>query len=56
MEIKTDLFIADSNEMLKRILNNSIERLVTSSPYVDQCKETYGSILPDKYGDMFLFA
>jgi len=54
MEIKTDLFLGDSKEMLKKLQDNSVDLVVTSPPYADQRKGTYGGIHPDKYVDWFL--
>lgn len=53
MEIRTDLFLGDSQEMLKKIPDNSVDLIVTSPPYADQRKGTYGGIHPDKYVDWF---
>ena len=54
MEIRTDLFLGDSEEMLKNIPDNSVDLIVTSPPYADQRKGTYGGIHPDKYVEWFL--
>lgn len=54
MEIRTDLFLGDSQEMLKKIPDNSVDLIVTSPPYADQRKGTYGGIHPDKYVEWFL--
>lgn len=54
MEIKTDLFLGDSKEMLKKLKDNSVDLIVTSPPYADQRKGTYGGIHPDKYVEWFL--
>jgi site-specific DNA-methyltransferase (adenine-specific) len=54
MEIRTDLFLGDSKEMLKKLSKNSVDLIVTSPPYADQRKGTYGGIHPDKYVDWFL--
>ena len=54
MEIKTNLFLGDSREILKKIPDNSVDLIVTSPPYADQRKGTYGGIHPDKYVDWFL--
>ena len=54
MEIKTDIFLGDSKNELKKLAENSIDLIVTSPPYADQRKGTYGGIHPDKYVDWFL--
>jgi site-specific DNA-methyltransferase (adenine-specific)/site-specific DNA-methyltransferase (cytosine-N4-specific) len=54
MEIKTDIFLGDSKNELKKLNDNSIDLIVTSPPYADQRKGTYGGIHPDKYVDWFL--
>lgn len=54
MEIRTDLFLGDSKTMLKKLSDNSVDLIVTSPPYADQRKGTYGGIHPDKYVEWFL--
>jgi site-specific DNA-methyltransferase (adenine-specific) len=54
MEIKTNLFLGDSKEMLKLIPDNSVDLIITSPPYADQRKSTYGGIHPDSYVEWFL--
>lgn len=54
MEITTDIFLGDSKEQLKLIPDNSVDLIVTSPPYADQRKSTYGGIHPDKYVEWFL--
>ncbi len=54
MEIRTDLFLGDCKEMLKKVPDNSVDLIVTSPPYADQRKGTYGGIHPDKYVQWFL--
>lgn len=54
MQIKTDLYLGDSQEQLKNLPNNSVDLIVTSPPYADQRKGTYGGIHPDKYVEWFL--
>lgn len=44
----------DCAEKLKQIEDNSIDLIVTSPPYADQRKSTYGGIHPDKYIDWFI--
>ncbi len=54
MEILTDIYLGDSKEKLKLLPDNSVYLIVTSPPYADQRKSTYGGIHPDKYVDWFL--
>jgi site-specific DNA-methyltransferase (adenine-specific) len=54
MEITTDLYLGDSKKELKKLPNNSVDLIVTSPPYADQRKSTYGGIHPDKYVEWFL--
>ncbi|MDR0367993.1 MAG: site-specific DNA-methyltransferase [Bacteroidales bacterium] len=54
MDIKTDLYLGDSKEQLKLLPDNSVDLIVTSPPYADQRKSTYGGIHPDKYVEWFL--
>lgn len=54
MEIKTDLLLGDSKDLLKRIADNSVDLIITSPPYADRRKATYGGIHPDKYVNWIL--
>lgn len=54
MEITTHLYLGDSKEQLKLLPNNSVDLIVTSPPYADQRKSTYGGIHPEKYVEWFL--
>jgi site-specific DNA-methyltransferase (adenine-specific) len=54
MELNTDIFLGDSKEVLKKLPSNSVDLIVTSPPYADQRKGTYGGIHPDKYVEWFL--
>lgn len=54
MEILTDIYLGDSKDELKSLAENSVDLIVTSPPYADQRKSTYGGIHPDKYVDWFL--
>jgi site-specific DNA-methyltransferase (adenine-specific) len=46
MQISTDLFLGDSREILKKLPNNTVDLIITSPPYADQRKGTYGGIHP----------
>jgi site-specific DNA-methyltransferase (adenine-specific) len=54
MEIRADLFLGDSKDMLKKLPDDSVDLVVTSPPYADQRKGTYGGVHPDKYVSWFL--
>lgn len=54
MEILTDLYLGDSKKELKKLPDNSVDLIITSPPYADQRKETYGGVHPDKYVEWFL--
>lgn len=51
---RNQLFLGDSREVLKNLPSNSVNLIVTSPPYADQRKGTYGGIHPDKYVEWFL--
>ena len=54
MKIYADIYLGDSKERLKSLKSNSIDLIMTSPPYADQRKSTYGGIHPDKYVEWFL--
>ena len=54
MEIKTDIYLGDCKEILKNIPDNSVDLIITSPPYADQRKSTYGGIYPQEYVKWFL--
>lgn len=41
-------------EELKKIPDDSVDLIVTSPPYADQRRQTYGGVHPDEYVDWFL--
>lgn len=53
-DIKAELLTGDCLELLKKIDSNSVDLIVTSPPYADQRKQTYGGVPPDKYVEWFL--
>ncbi|MBI3255946.1 MAG: site-specific DNA-methyltransferase [Candidatus Andersenbacteria bacterium] len=53
-KIRADVILGDSLKVLKKMPDNSIDLVVTSPPYADQRKSTYGGIHPDKYVEWFL--
>ncbi len=53
--IETKILLGDSKEVLKQELkDNSIGLIVTSPPYADRRKQTYGGVKPEEYLDWFL--
>jgi len=53
-ELKTDVILGDCREILENIRDNSIDLILTSPPYADRRKNTYGGIAPEKYVEWFL--
>ncbi|OGZ63841.1 MAG: DNA methylase [Candidatus Staskawiczbacteria bacterium RIFCSPLOWO2_01_FULL_40_39] len=53
-KIKANIILGDCLDVLKNIPDNSVDLIVTSPPYADQRKSTYGGISPDKYVEWFL--
>ncbi len=53
-DITTKILLGDSRKMLKTIDDNSVDLIVTSPPYADRRKNTYGGIAPEKYVEWFL--
>ncbi|HHN48558.1 MAG TPA: site-specific DNA-methyltransferase [Bacteroidales bacterium] len=54
MEIKTDVILGDCRQELKSLSDCSVDLIITSPPYADQRKNTYGGIHPDDYVEWFL--
>jgi site-specific DNA-methyltransferase (adenine-specific) len=54
VEIRADIILGDCKEKLKLLEDNSVDLIVTSPPYADQRKNTYGGIRPEKYVEWFL--
>jgi site-specific DNA-methyltransferase (adenine-specific) len=54
MEINSNLLLGDCKDVLKTIETDSVDLIVTSPPYADQRKDTYGGIPIDKYVEWFL--
>ncbi|TAN05619.1 MAG: site-specific DNA-methyltransferase [Rhodanobacteraceae bacterium] len=48
------LYAGDALDVLRRIANASVDLIVTSPPYADQRKRTYGGVAPDHYVAWFL--
>lgn len=54
MEMRSDLHLGDSREILGHLPDHCVDLIITSPPYADQRKSTYGGIHPDKYVEWFL--
>lgn len=54
MEIKTNIYLGDCKEQLQHVGDSSVDLVITSPPYADQRKNTYGGIHPDEYVEWFL--
>lgn len=54
MEIKSDIILGDCLDVLKDFSEHSFDLIVTSPPYADSRKNTYGGIHPDNYVEWFL--
>lgn len=54
IEIQSKILLGDSKEALKQVDDNFIDLIVTSPPYADRRKNTYGGIKPEKYVEWFL--
>jgi site-specific DNA-methyltransferase (adenine-specific)/site-specific DNA-methyltransferase (cytosine-N4-specific) len=52
--LTTQLILGDCHDVLKTLSDNSIDLIVTSPPYADSRKSTYGGVSPDKYVAWFL--
>lgn len=52
-EIDTKVILGDCGEVLKTFSENSIDLIVTSPPYADRRKNTYGGIKPEDYVEWF---
>jgi len=54
MSVTTHVMFGDSKEQLKSLADDSVDLIVTSPPYADQRKNTYGGIHHDDYVEWFL--
>jgi site-specific DNA-methyltransferase (adenine-specific)/site-specific DNA-methyltransferase (cytosine-N4-specific) len=52
--VSTQIFEGDSKEILKSLVDNSIDLIVTSPPYADRRMNTYGGVKPENYVEWFL--
>lgn len=53
-KVVANVIFGDSKEKLAELEDNSIDLIITSPPYADQRKNTYGGITPEKYVEWFL--
>ena len=51
---RVEIYLGDCKDELKCLPDNSVDLIVTSPPYADQRKSTYGGISVDKYVEWFL--
>ena len=54
MEYLDQILLGDCEEVLSFIPEDSVDLIVTSPPYADQRRQTYGGIHPDEYVDWFI--
>lgn len=54
MEIRADIYLGDCAGILRSLPDNSVDLIITSPPYADQRKNTYGGIKTDEYVSWFL--
>jgi site-specific DNA-methyltransferase (adenine-specific) len=54
MEITDKLFLGDCSEILKTYPSKSVDLIITSPPYSNRRKHSYGGVTPDKYVEWFL--
>jgi DNA modification methylase len=54
MQVNTDIFLGDAALTLKKIPTDTVDLIVTSPPYADQRKDTYGGIAVSQYVEWFL--
>ncbi|MFI5196529.1 MAG: DNA-methyltransferase [Chitinophagales bacterium] len=54
MEIRKEIFLGDCKDKLLKLPDNSVDLIITSPPYADQRKDTYGGITHEKYVAWFL--
>ena len=48
------IYQGDCSEVLRRLPDDSVDLIMTSPPYADQRKNTYGGVHPDRYVEWFL--
>ncbi len=53
-EIENQYLVGDCRDILRNVPENTFDLIMTSPPYADRRKKTYGGIHPDKYVEWFL--
>jgi site-specific DNA-methyltransferase (adenine-specific) len=53
-KIENQYIIGDCKNILADVEDDTFDLIITSPPYADQRKNTYGGIHPDSYVDWFL--
>src|SRR4030067_1730636 len=53
-KVDINVILGDCGKVLKTFPTNSVDLIVTSPPYGDRRKHTYGGIKPESYVDWFL--
>ncbi len=48
------VYLGDANDVLRTLPDESVDLIVTSPPYADKRKHSYGGVHPDKYVGWFL--
>ncbi|MFN5856573.1 MAG: hypothetical protein ACK456_11890, partial [Pseudanabaenaceae cyanobacterium] len=48
-QIEDQIILGDCLEVLKQLPNNSVNLIMTSPPYADSRRSTYGGVHPDQY-------
>jgi site-specific DNA-methyltransferase (adenine-specific)/site-specific DNA-methyltransferase (cytosine-N4-specific) len=54
VELKADIVHGDAIDVLRGLGESTVDLIVTSPPYADQRKDTYGGIMADNYVEWFL--
>lgn len=54
MDYLDQILLGDCEEVLRKVPEDSVDLIVTSPPYADQRRQTYGGIHPDEYVDWFM--
>lgn len=54
MEVNANIIYGDCAEQLKKLPDDSVDLIVTSPPYADQRKTTYGGVAVNQYVEWFL--
>jgi hypothetical protein len=48
------ILLGDCKDLLKQVADHSVDLIITSPPYADSRKNTYGGVHPDRYVEWFL--